>query len=122
LGVFKFHGVWDKFALVEGSAYTAAQANVSTIAQARTAVSTVINALSLNGVTPTIIDGTFTPAIAGTVGNLNGTDGSFTFTVNINKGAGTQQTTNTLTLTITATPYDVTSDKSEVPTSELQAR
>jgi hypothetical protein len=97
----------DKTALeiVTAANYTAAQADVTDIASAKSAVEAIINALNLNGVTAEVTDGTFTAATAGTVENTNGTNGSYTFTVTLNKGEGAQQVTNALTLTITATAY-----------------
>lgn len=90
------------------------QADVNTLADARTAVEAVIDELTLNGVTAAVVNGAFTAATTGTVSNLNGTNGSYTFTVNLNKGAGKQQTTKTLTLVITATPYDATQDNADI--------
>ena len=89
--------------LVEGATYSDTQANIPTEAAAKAKVESVISGLALNGVTPTVEGIKFTPAIAGTVANISGTDGSYTFTVKLNKGAGTEQTTGTLTLTIIAT-------------------
>jgi anti-sigma28 factor (negative regulator of flagellin synthesis)/quinol monooxygenase YgiN len=92
-------------AAIEGASYgPVPQATLNTQAAAKAQVEAIIAALNLNGVTATVIDGSFTAAIAGTTGNLSGTNGFYTFTVNLSKGGGTQQTTATLTLTITATP------------------
>jgi hypothetical protein len=93
-------------AAIEGATFTATQANVGDIAQARVAIQAVLDGLDLYGTTAEIVNGIFTAATAGTATDPAGTDGSFTFTVNINRGTGTQQITNQLTLTITATPYD----------------
>ncbi|MDR1724113.1 MAG: putative Ig domain-containing protein [Tannerella sp.] len=91
--------------LIESQTFTDIQANASTLAAARTAVENFISTLSLNGVTPTVVDGVFTPAVAGNASNYAGTNGSYTFTVELNRGSGTQQTTIQFTLTITATPH-----------------
>jgi hypothetical protein len=90
---------------VESAAYTAEQAEIGVIAQAKTAVETIIGSLNLYGVTATVADDTFTAAVAGTESDERGTDGSYTFTVTLSKEGGTPQTTVTLTLAITATPY-----------------
>jgi hypothetical protein len=100
--------------IVESATYSAAQTNVATSAQAKSAVETVIAGLNLNGVTPTVIDETFTEALSGTVTDTDGTNGSYTFTVTLDKGAGAQQTTAPLTLAITATPYDATPDNADI--------
>lgn len=91
--------------LLESTAYTAAQASASNIAQAKTAVEAIIGGLNLNGVTATVNDGTFTAAIAGTENDPDGTNGSYTFTVYLSRGAGTPVTTTVLTLTVTAGNY-----------------
>jgi hypothetical protein len=96
-------------AAVESAVYAAAQAEVTTIAQARTRVQSIISDLTPNDITSVINDGTFTAAVPWTTGNLSGTDGSYSFTVTLTKGAGEPQTTNTLYLTITATPYSAES-------------
>jgi len=106
-------------ATVEGAfPASVAQAFVNTQAEAKTHVQGIIAALSLNGVTPTVVDNTFNAAVAGTPGNFAGTNGSYTFTVNLNKGGGAQQTTATLTLNITATPYDATQDNADITTAK----
>jgi hypothetical protein len=91
--------------LIEDASYSGTQANITTIAQAKARVEAVIGSLSLNGVSASIADGVFTPAVAGTSSNVNGTNGSYTFAVNLNKGAGAQQITAQITLTIAATAY-----------------
>ncbi|MDR2168245.1 MAG: FecR domain-containing protein, partial [Clostridiales bacterium] len=91
---------------IEAATFSATQANVGDIAQARAAVQAVLDGLNLHGTATEIVDGTFANATAGTATNPAGTGGSFAFTVEINKTAGTQQTTNQQTLTISATPYD----------------
>ncbi|GHV22266.1 hypothetical protein FACS189428_4060 [Clostridia bacterium] len=101
-------------AAIESASYTDTQANIPDIAAAKTKVANIIGGLSLNGVTPTVIDGAFNPATAGTPSNMNGTNGSYTFTVKLNKGGGTEQTTIQLTLTVTATPYDATQDNLDI--------
>jgi hypothetical protein len=99
-------------AVIEGATFAAAQGNVANITQAHAAVRAVLNGLNLHGTTTQIINGEFTPAIAGTVANPSGTDGSFTFTVRIDKGIGTQQTTIELTLAIAAT--EMTQDNLDI--------
>lgn len=91
--------------LVEDATYSAVQANVTNIMQAKAAVQTIIGGLRLNGVTTMIIDGAFMNAIAGASSNITGMNGSYNFTVELNKGMGTKQTTDELTLTIMATVY-----------------
>ncbi|GHV30515.1 hypothetical protein FACS1894177_03220 [Bacteroidia bacterium] len=101
--------------LIESETYTDTQANIPDATAAKTSLQGIINDLgSVHGVTATVVPGVFTPAIAGTPSNMNGTNGSYTFTVNLNKGGGTQQTTGTLTLTVTATPYDPTQDNDDI--------
>jgi hypothetical protein len=91
---------------VEGATFTATQADITDATQAKTVAEAAIAALDLRGVTTTVQDGIFTPAVAGTAGTPAGTNGSYTFTVDLAKGTGTTQTTETLTLAITATAYD----------------
>jgi len=86
---------------------------VNTQAEAKEKVETIINKLYLYGeplevynANLEIVDETFTEAIAGTVGNPAGTDGSYTFKVIISKGAY-QKTTKELTLKIQAIGYDI---------------
>ena len=100
-------------AIVEAAEYIAKQVDADSMADAKAAVEGIItNRLTLNGVIPTVVDGTFNAAVAGTPANLYGTNGSYTFTVKLNRGLGTEQETVQLTLTITATP-----DPSAAPTS-----
>jgi hypothetical protein len=96
-------------ALIEGTTFTTTQTNASTMAQAKTAVETIISGLNLSGVTPVVVDGVFSAAVAATETEA-GVNGSYTFTVNLTKGDGTPQTTDQRTLTIIATPVpgDVT--------------
>jgi len=89
-------------------------ATMNTQEAAKSYVESIIVELELNGVAATVVDGVFTAAVAGTVSNTNGTNGSYTFAVKLNKGAGTEQVTKTLTLTITATPYDNTQDNTDI--------
>ena len=91
--------------VIENATFTALQANAANITQARAAVQTIINGLTLDGVTPLVVDGNFTAATSGTEINPNGTNGSFMFTVRLNRGVGAEQTTSTLTLIITATAF-----------------
>jgi len=89
--------------------YKAAQASCGSInkarSEAKSAVDAILARLSLNTVATTVVDGIFTPAVAGTVEKPEGTNGSYTFTVVLNKGGGASQTTEERTLIITATPY-----------------
>ncbi len=99
--------------LVQNATYTATQADVDDIAKAKAAVETIISGLSLNGVTAAVTDDTFTGATAGTSGEPDGANGSYTFRVKLNKGAGSEQTHNG-TLTITATAYDPVQDNLDI--------
>ena len=89
---------------VEGGTYTASQAEIADAAAAKAALQTKISALSLNGVTAAVNDGTYKAAVAGTAGQPAGTNGSYTATVGLSKGAASA-TTAEITLTIQATPY-----------------
>ena len=104
---------------VENASFTALQENISTIEDAKIKVLEVINDLNPNNVSITIIDETFTAAIAGTAQNEFGTEGSYTFKVELQKGAGDPQTTVQLTLTITATPYDTTLDNNDIAAAQM---
>jgi hypothetical protein len=101
--------------LVESATYTASQSDITSEASARAKVNEIIANMKLNGVTATVGEASYTPAIAGTASNANGTNGSYTFTVTLNKGEGAERTTSTLTLTITATPYSAPVDKPYIP-------
>gem|GEM_PF-6491681 len=100
--------------LVEGAAFAAVkQADINTQALAKAEAERIIGLLSLNGVTATVLDASFTAAIAGTEANTAGTNGSYAFTVELTKGTGTKQTTEQRTLAITATAYVAPSSSSE---------
>ena len=92
---------------IEAATYTATQAEVGGVIEAKAKVSDLIRNLSIKeGTALEISNGSyFVPAIAGTAENVNGTNGSLRFTVKINKGLGTEVTTVEKTMTITATPY-----------------
>jgi hypothetical protein len=95
---------------IEGTSYTATQAEASDANAALTKAQALVNALGteLKETTATAKAVTFTAATAGNAATPTGTNGLYTFTVTINKGEGTQVTTSNLTMTITATPYDST--------------
>ncbi len=93
---------------IENATYIVAQAGAADMAAANAAVASVIGSLNLNGVTATITDIAFTAAIAGTVDDGDGTNGSYSFTVNLSKGNGTPITTAPMILTILAAPYQDT--------------
>lgn len=99
---------------IEAASYTATQAEAGTSGAAATKAQALVDALSLHGTTAVVVPGTFTAAIAGTVGDQDGTNGSFAFTVNVSKGGGTAVTTAQKSMTITATPYDATQDNIEI--------
>jgi len=101
--------ITDAKALIESTTFSDTQAHVSSMTEAKVSVEAMIAGLAsqLNGVSATVIDGSFSAAIAGTDGNPTGTDGSYTFTVELNKGTGTQQTTISLNMTIMATQYSL---------------
>jgi hypothetical protein len=85
---------------IEGATYTVAQATANDVNQVKAWLSAQFSALpAVNGITVNITKA----AVAGTVGNLNGTDGQFTFTVDLQKGASATVTTASTTGTITAT-------------------
>jgi len=92
---------------VEGTTYTATQAEVSDATTAMTKAQALVNALGtqLKGTTATVTTGIFTAATAGDVSTPNGTDGSYSFIVTILKGKGAMLVTIPLTMTIKATPY-----------------
>lgn len=90
--------------LIEGAAYTMTQAEATTEAAVKTEVEEVIAALELDGVTPEVTKVSYIEAIAGDVGDPDGTNGTYKFKVNLTKGTRTTVTTE-LTMTITATPH-----------------
>ena len=98
---------------IEAAAFSTTQDIVTDTTEAKAAVQTVINALNLGldsiSVTLTVNGSTFTPAIAGTLGNPPGINGSYQFTV-VLKGIsiyGASDTTSLLTLGIAAAPYEL---------------
>ncbi len=93
---------------VSSANYTMQQADVTDEASVKTAVETTISGLSLDGVGTAVTKVLYTPAIAGTQQDADGTNGTYTFTVALLKGADATlvtDTTDTLTMTITATAY-----------------
>jgi len=94
------------------------QAVLNTQPAAKSHIETIISGLGLNGVTPTVVDGAFTAAVAGTVGNVSGNNGSYTFTVKLKKGMSAEYTTAMRTLIITATPYDATQDNADITSAK----
>jgi hypothetical protein len=95
--------------LIESGSYTVAQATANIEADVKTWLAGQINSLSgmsATGITVTAADITvsnFTPAVAGSAGNLSGTDGSFDFTVSL--VTGNSNITASKNGTITATPF-----------------
>ncbi|MCL2282212.1 MAG: YDG domain-containing protein, partial [Fibromonadales bacterium] len=82
-----------------------AQSSLNTKGMANGFVADIIAELELNGVEAVVTAVNFQAAVAGTVANESGTNGSYTFTVTLSKGIGIPQTTTTLTLAIVATSY-----------------
>jgi len=97
-------------AYVMGRPFAAmSQANGNDVAAARAHLNSIIAgwpAASMNGVTVTIVDSTFTPAVAGTEATPAGTNGSFRFNLVLSKGAGTPQTLSNRSFNITATRFN----------------
>ena len=89
---------------------------INSSAMAAGFVADIISNLDLGGVTAAVDATTaiWTAAIAGTPGEINGTDGSYKFTVILSKFAGANQTTAQLTLNVTAHPYDPTQDNLDI--------
>ncbi|HEX3022095.1 MAG TPA: hypothetical protein VHP81_06870, partial [Lachnospiraceae bacterium] len=71
--------------------------------------STAEAAVSNSSVTVTVSKVSYTPAVAGTSANPDGTDGSYAFTITVSKGSQHQSTTQK-TITITATAYTGVTD------------
>ncbi|MGI6488338.1 MAG: S-layer homology domain-containing protein [Syntrophothermaceae bacterium] len=96
---------------IEYATYSMAQANATDVAAVKAAVEAVIAGLELDEVTATVVAGTYTPAVAGTEENVDGTNGIYTFTVSLAKGEGetlAEATTSELIMTIVATAYEAT--------------
>jgi hypothetical protein len=93
-------------AAIERAAYTAAQADVGTVEDARAVVRAIIGGLALNGVTATVADCAFAQAVAGSEEKSDGVNGRYGFVVRLNKGVGVEQSTAELVLIITATPFN----------------
>ena len=107
---------------VKNATFAATQATAVNETAAKTVVEGIVNGLSLGeGVTATVTTKDFTAAIAGTSGNVAGTNGSYKFTVTVKKGTGADEataTTEELTMPITATAYAETEkDRNEVAVS-----
>jgi endoglucanase len=84
------------------------QANGNDVAAARAHLNGIIAAwpaASMHGVTVSIVDSIFTPAVAGTVDNVPGTNGIFRFSLVLSKGQGTPQTLSGRSFNINATRY-----------------
>ncbi|MHB9946052.1 cell surface protein [Clostridium botulinum] len=93
----------DAKAKVEAAKYDeVTQAEINTEEAAKTKVTGIIDALSLD-VPYEIVDETFTAAVAGDDVNQAGTNGSYKFKVKLTKGT-VDGTTKEITLTIKATP------------------
>ncbi|HWS43186.1 MAG TPA: S-layer homology domain-containing protein [Pseudoflavonifractor sp.] len=99
---------------VEGAGYTVAQAQISTEAQALTAIKAIVDGKHNAAVTAVITKVSYTAAVAGSVDAPDGTDGRYIFTVSLTAGKAAQAgygdtsasaATGQLTLTITATAY-----------------
>lgn len=90
---------------IEGQTFAPiAQASCADATAAKSELNRQIQAMSLNGVTATVNEGTYIAPVAGEAGTPAGTNGSYKATVTLNKGAVTETTTQ-ITLTITATAY-----------------
>ncbi|MGN0343533.1 MAG: InlB B-repeat-containing protein, partial [Lachnospiraceae bacterium] len=94
---------------IESHSWTVAQGTANTSNDVKTWIEQQLGTMNLNGVTYTVnMSGSFTAAIAGTAGDIDGTNGSFSFTISLSKGAGdtlAQGTTSSVNGTITATAY-----------------
>ena len=104
---------------VENASFTDTQVNIMNQTQAKIKVLAVIDGMNLNGVSTAIVEESYAAAIAGTVHNFSGTNGSYTFKVALTKGGGDPQTTMQLTLTIMATPYDTTGDNDDLTAAKI---
>lgn len=91
-------------ALVEGATYTMLQAEAAEEAAVKAEIEAIIADLELDGVAVEVTKESYTPAVAGTVEDQDGTNGSYKFTAELAKGDATA-TTAELTMTITATPH-----------------
>ncbi|MGB4657677.1 MAG: Ig-like domain-containing protein, partial [Mobilitalea sp.] len=89
---------------LEGAAYAMTQAAATNEAAVKAAIEAKIATLALDGVTATVSEVLYTPAIAGDAATPSGTNGTYTFTIDLLKGAATA-TTVTLTMTVMATTY-----------------
>ena len=94
---------------IESHNWTVAQGTANTSNGVKTWIEQQLETMNLNGVTYTVnMSGSFTAAIAGTAGDIDGTNGSFSFTVSLSKGtSGTSASgqTSAVNGTITATAY-----------------
>ena len=94
--------------LVEGSAFGMNQSGVSSEADILSEIQSIIGGLSLDGVTANVTKILYTPAVAGTESDTDGTNGAYTFQVSLSKGAAATLATGntaTLTMSITASVY-----------------
>jgi len=94
---------------IEGATYTMTQAAATDEAAVKAAIDVKIATLALDGVTATISEVLYTPAIAGDAVTPSGTNGTYTFTISLSKGAAAT-TTVTLTMTVMATTYVAPTD------------
>ena len=99
---------------IESATYMDWQLFIPTEAQAKLKVEAIISGIDLKGVTAEVVGISFTGAVAGTVGDLNGINGNYKFKVKLNKGIGEEVFTEELTLTIIANPYDSTLDNADI--------
>ena len=98
-------------AVIEGHAFgPAAQSEAETKAEATAYVEGKIADIELNGVKADVVGGSYAAAVAGSIANPDGANGSFKFTVTISKGAGVPLSTKEFTLIIEAASYDAAAD------------
>lgn len=90
--------------LVVAATYTMTQAEATSEAAVKAEVESVITALQLDGVETEVVKTSYVEAIAGDVGDPDGTNGAYKFKVNLSKN-GKTATTSELTMTITATAH-----------------
>ncbi len=94
--------------VIQAHSWTVAQTTANTEAAVKTWIEGELSKLNLNGASYTVTMGGTTPATAGSSGDPDGTNGSFSFTVNLSKGEGDAKATGEITIStgiITATAY-----------------
>jgi len=89
---------------VEQGRYTVTQSDAGTKEAALAKAQAMVNELALSGVAAQVNTVSYTPAVAGTSVDVNGTNGAYQFTVILTKGKASV-TTAELTMTISATAY-----------------